>query len=135
TTDNRFQFIQQFLGATDAEGRDKYCAAVRQGLLQRTLETLSPGAPVFVQSVAVGAFQHYFISAIGNGRRRQEGRMGRAEITREYDTPPPLLQGIAHIALHPSRTQDMPGPLEAYPQHQIIPTDNRDPLPIRGTAQ
>src|SRR5690606_20409701 len=105
------------------------------GLLQRTLETLSPGAPVFVQSVAVGAFQHYFISAIGNGRRRQEGRMGRAEITREYDTPPPLLQGIAHIALHPSRTQDMPGPLEAYPQHQIIPTDNRDPLPIRGTSQ
>ena len=29
----------------------------------------------------------------------------------------------------------MPGPLKAYAQHQIIPTDNRDPLPIRGTSQ
>src|SRR5690606_23266553 len=124
-----------FLGATDAEGGDEYSAAVRQGLLQCALETLSPGAPVFVQSVAVGAFQHHFIGVIGNGRRWQYGRMGRAEITGEYDTSPPPFQGIAHIALHPGRTQDMSRPLEAYPQQQIIPTDNRDPLPIRGTSQ
>src|SRR5690606_35474033 len=87
-SDDRFQFVEQLLGATDAEGRDKYSATVPQGLLQCALKTLSPGAPVFMQSVAVGAFQHLFICAIGNGWRRQYGRMGRAEITGEYDAAP-----------------------------------------------
>src|SRR5690606_26177297 len=134
-TDDRFQFVEQLLGATDAERRNKHSATVRQGLLQRALKTLPPGAPVLMQPVAIGTLEDDDVGVVRDIRCGQDRRVWRSQIAREYDSSPALLSRVVDVTLNPGRAEDMPGPLKAYAQRQIIPTDNRDPLPIRGTSQ
>ncbi len=56
--DDVFEFVEQFLGAADAEGGDQHGAVVGQGLLDDGFEALFACAAVFMKTVAVGAFEH-----------------------------------------------------------------------------
>src|SRR5690606_11911502 len=100
-TDNRFQLIQQLLGTTDAEGRDKYSATVPQGLLQCALKTLSPGAPVFMQPVAIGTLEDDDVGVVRDIRCGQDRRVWRSQIAREYDSSPTLFLGVVDVTLNP----------------------------------
>ena len=96
-----FQLVEQFLGAADAERRDQYGAAIGQRLFQCRLKTLAAGAAVFVQAVAVGAFQHNHVCGMGCGRWLQQGRMGCAQVSGEDDPAAAFFFWVIDFALHP----------------------------------
>jgi hypothetical protein len=80
-----FQFVQQFLGAADAERRDHDRAPVVQRAIDQRPQPLAPVAATVVAAVAIGAFQHQDIGAPGRTRHWQQGRVGRAQIAGEED--------------------------------------------------
>ncbi len=51
--DDAFQFVEQFLGAADAEGGYEYGAVVGQGMFDDLLQALAAGAAVSMQAIAV----------------------------------------------------------------------------------
>lgn len=53
-----FEFVEQLLGAANAEGGDQDGAVVSQGLFEDGFEALAAGLAVFMQAVALGAFKH-----------------------------------------------------------------------------
>src|SRR5690606_39749976 len=78
--DDVFQFIEQLLGAADAEGGNQHAAAIGQGALDHPLQALAAAAAILVQAVTVGAFDHQGVGAVGRLRRRQQRRVrGRSE--------------------------------------------------------
>jgi hypothetical protein len=63
--DDLFEFVEQFLGAADAEGRDEQAALVAEGVFAERLQALPAILAAFVAAVAVGAFQHDDVGGIG----------------------------------------------------------------------
>jgi hypothetical protein len=61
--DDLFQFVEQFLRAADAEGRDEQAALVAEGVFAQRLQALAAVLAAFVAAVAVGAFQHDDVGA------------------------------------------------------------------------
>lgn len=80
-----FQLVEQLLGAADAEGRDQHGALVAQGVLDDGFEALAAAGAVFVQAVAVGAFEHQDVCPFGRLGRHEQWRMWRAKVTGEND--------------------------------------------------
>lgn len=80
-----FELVEQFLGAADAERGDQHGALVFQGLFDNGFESLAAGAAVFVEAVAVGAFEHQDVGALWGFGRHQEGGMRCAEVAGKDD--------------------------------------------------
>ncbi len=115
-----FQFVEQFLGAADAEGRDQYRAAVGQGMLDDVFQALPAGTAVFVQAVAVGAFDHQDVRAVRRFGGRQQRCMWCTQVAGENDAFLLAGVGIVQVDLHISRAEDMPGALQANAADQVL---------------
>ena len=63
--DDFFEFVEQFLRATNAEGRNEQAALVAEGVLAECLQALAAIFAALVQTIAVGAFEDEDIGAIG----------------------------------------------------------------------
>jgi hypothetical protein len=83
--DDLFQFVEQFLGAADAEGRDEQAALVAEAAFAEGLQALPAILAAFVGAVAVGAFEDDDVGAVGRSGRWQQGGVGGAEVTGEDD--------------------------------------------------
>lgn len=79
--DDVFQLVEQFLGAADAEGGYQHGAVVGQSVFDDLLQALAAGAAVFVQAVAVGAFQHQNVGTLRWYAGFQDRCAGGAEVT------------------------------------------------------
>ncbi len=83
--DDVFEFVDRPFGAAVAESEYQDRAVVGQGLFDDAFQALPASAPVFVQAIAAGAFDHQDVTAVRRLGRWQQGRMRRAEFTGEYD--------------------------------------------------
>ncbi|MCY1295848.1 hypothetical protein D9M70_452080 [compost metagenome] len=125
--DDVFQFVEQFLGAADAEGGDQHGAVVGQCLLDDGLQALLARAAVVVQAVAVGAFQHQGVGLPGGLRGRQQRGVAGAEVAGEDHAFPFTALGIAQVALDVGGAEDVPGALQADARLQFGGVDQRVP--------
>jgi hypothetical protein len=106
--DDLFEFVQQFLGAADAEGRDEHRAAlVAEGVFADRLQPLPAIRRLLVAAVAVGALQHDDVGGIRRLGRRQQGRVGRAEVAGEDDALP--VRSLRQFAFDVGRAEDVAG--------------------------
>ena len=110
-----FEFIEQLLGTANAEGRHDHGTAIGQRLFQHLLQAGTPGGAIFVQAVAVGAFQYQQIGALGWLGRFEQGCAGGTKIAGEDDTLAALFRRIVDIDFKIGRPENMPGRLEAHP--------------------
>jgi hypothetical protein len=60
-----FEFVEQLLRTADAERWDDDSAAVFQGVFDGGLEAFLAGGAVFVDAIAVGAFEDEDVRALG----------------------------------------------------------------------
>ncbi len=109
--DQAFEFVQQFLRAADAEGRDHDRAAVAQGVLDGGLEALDSGLAAFVAAVAVGAFQHDDVGSLGGFGCRQQGCVRGAEVAGEDGALG--FGAVSDVDFYVGRAEDVAGALEA----------------------
>jgi hypothetical protein len=86
--DDLFEFVEQFLRAADAEGGDEQAALVAESVFADRLQALPAVLAAFVGAVAVGAFEDDDVGAVGRSGRRQQGRVGGAEVAGEDDALP-----------------------------------------------
>lgn len=80
-----FQFVKQLLSATDAERWDQNGALILESVFDNGFQALPAAGAVFIQAVAVGAFQHQDVCPFGRLGRHEQWRMWRAEVTGEND--------------------------------------------------
>ena len=59
-----FQLVEQFLRTAHAEGGQYYGAAVFQRAIDGGFQAVATVAPVFMQAVAVGAFEYQGVGAV-----------------------------------------------------------------------
>ncbi|MNP00718.1 hypothetical protein D3C76_925130 [compost metagenome] len=108
---NVFEFVQQLLGAAEAERRNEQCALVSQGAVDGRFQSLMTVACRRVQAVAVGAFQYQYIGPFRGLHWAQQGVATDAEVAGEHVAGAGLR--VLHIAFDIGRTQQMPGALQA----------------------
>ncbi len=107
------QFVEQFLGSADAERRNEHAALVGQRTFDRGLQALAPVGAIFVAAIAIGTLQHQQVGPLRWRQVRQDGRMGRAEIAAEDDSPAVPRRRL-QVELHVRRAQHVPGRLQAH---------------------
>ncbi len=112
--DDVFEFVQQLLGAADAEGRDQQRAAIAEGVLAQGLQALATVFAAFVHAVAIGAFDDDDIGRQRRLRRRQQRRVGGAQIARKDH--PLLVAEVLDIEFDIGRAEDVASRLQANPQ-------------------
>ena len=78
--DNLLDFIEQLLGAADAESGDQDRAPVFEAGLYLFLQSLHAFFSAGVGFVTVGTFQNQGISAVRRFRRRKQGGIRSAQI-------------------------------------------------------
>ena len=94
-----FEFVEQFLGAADAERRDEDGALVFQCVVDRGLQAHLASAAVFVHAVAVGAFEDEDVGVLRRVGGWKQRAVRGAEVAGEDDAggggvlPPPSLRG------------------------------------------
>lgn len=147
--DDALQFVQQFLGATDAEGRDQHAAAIFQGALYGVLQNLYTLFAVLVQAVAVGAFYHQLIAAPGGLGGVEQWRVAGAHVSGEDNAAFVASAGLAsrtaprgiraavvlQFALHVGRAENMAGALQADAQGAALFRDDRLPAVVGQRPQ
>ena len=120
--------VQQFLAATDGEGRDQHVAAVAPGLREDVAEFGDRFGAVAMQPAAIGRFHQHQVGA----RRRigiaQDRRIERADIAgKNQRTRGAVLVGLQR---HGGRAEDMAG----IAQGQAQPRQDLAGLAIRQRA-
>lgn len=129
--DDVFQLVEQFLGAADAECRDQYGALITQRLLDDGFETLPTALAVFMEAVAIGAFEHEDIGAFGRLRRHQEGGVGCAQIAGKDDALAFVLLRVVQVDFYIGRAEDMARALQPDAGHQLVAVVQREPVLVR----
>ena len=72
--DDVFEFVEQLLSAANAESWDQDCALVAQRMLEHFFQSRTSAAAIFVQTIAVGAFDDQNIGFVWDFRRRKNWR-------------------------------------------------------------
>ena len=133
--DDFFQLVEQLLRAANAERRNQYRAFVLQGVLDNGFEALPALGAVFVQAVAVGAFKHQYVGALGRYRRHQQWRVGSAQVTGKNDARVVARGRIGQVDFHVGRAEDVAGALQADARHQNVDFGQGEPLVVRQGKQ
>jgi len=109
--DDLFEFVQQLLSSSDAEGRDEYGALVLQGAVYGGFQAVFSVFPAFVVTVAVGAFEDQYVSFFRRLWCRQQRCVASAEVATKYDA------GAVVVNLYIGGAEYVAGPLQAnvYP--------------------
>lgn len=123
-----FDFVEQLLGATGTECRNQDGAMVSQRLIDRLFEALLAVGTVFMQAVAVGAFQHQDVGSLRRFWGLQQWRMGRPEVSRKNYAFVGSGFQVVDIAFNVRRTQHMARTLKADIADQVRGIDELMPL-------
>lgn len=129
--DDVFQFVQQFLRTADAECGDEHRTVVFQCLGDDRLQALAASAPVLVQAIAIGAFQHHDVCPIGRLGRNQDGRMWCAEVAGKYDALGGACPGVLEVDLYVRGAEDMAGALQADAGMEFVGVRQGEPVLVR----
>lgn len=133
--DDFFQLVEQLLRAAEAERGNQYRAFVLQGVLDNGLEALPALGAVFVQAVAVGAFQHEDVGALGRCGGHQQRRVGSAQVAGENDARVVARGRVGQVDFDVGRAEDVAGALQADARHKRVGFDQGEPLVVRQGQQ
>ena len=129
------EFVQQFLGAANAEGGDDDRPAVFECALDHGAQALTAVATVFMHAITIGALHDHDVRLPGGARCRQQGRVGCSEVAREQHAAP-YRPGLARqFEFDVDRTQDVTGALQANPAAGVGTAVQRVPVTIGQGAQ
>lgn len=102
-----------------------------QGALDDRFEALPATGAIFVQAVAIGAFQHQVSGSLRCCRWHQQRCMRRAEITGEDHAFVLAARRVGQVDFHIGRAEDMPGALQANARDQLVVLDQSEPVLMR----
>ena len=144
----RLQFVQQLLGAADAEGGNQDGAAVGEGVFNQRSQALMALLALLMQAAPVGTFQYHRVRALRRRGVRQQRCVGRTEVTGEQHTANPAI--FQPFTFNIGGAENMSRVLQAQPQagldfmpsikgqgQQPLPQQRDDPvqqLPVAGHA-
>lgn len=125
-----FQFVEQFLGTPDAESGDQHRALVTQRLFKQALQALATLPAIFVQAIAIGAFDDQGIGFVGRLGRRQDRRVRCPQVAGKHYALSLAQAALVQFDLDIGRAEDVPGALQAQAHLLLRGVEQRKPVVV-----